>query len=127
MCERPIIGLVEKVKILGKKKTVTVKALIDTGAQWCSIDLKLATKVDMGPIVRTRRIRAASTKKRSIRPVVEGEIELMGKRFKTEINLQDRSHMKFPMLIGRNVLAGRFLVDPKKNASHFKKDIEADM
>jgi hypothetical protein len=125
MSELPVIGLVEKVMIKGGKKSVTIKALIDTGAQWTSIDLNLATKAGLGPIVRTRKIKAASTKKTSIRPVVKVHVELVGKTFLAEANLQDRSHMKFPMLIGRNILAGNFLVDPKKNAKLFKESERA--
>lgn len=120
----PIIGLVEEVEVIGRNKTATVRALVDTGAQWNSIDEKLAEELDLGPEIGTRRIRAASTKKRSIRSVVKADVKIMGKIFHAEINLQDRSHMKFPMLIGRNILSGNFIVDPQKNISLFRKGLD---
>ncbi len=38
-------------------------------------------------------------------------VQLYGLKFETEISLTDRKSMKFPMLIGRNFLENRFLVD----------------
>ena len=40
------------------------------------------------------------------------EIELAGVRVPVEMNLTDRRHMLFPLLLGRTALAGRFRVDP---------------
>jgi hypothetical protein len=37
---------------------------------------------------------------------------LAGARFEVDINLTDRRHMLFPMLLGRTALIGRFKVDP---------------
>lgn len=117
----PIIGLVERVKVRGGKRAFVVPALIDTGAEWTSLDFDLAVKAKLGPLMRTRKIKAASAKKSTKRLVVKVNLELKGRKFRAEANLQDRSHMKFPMLIGRNILAGHFLVDPKKNAKLFKE------
>lgn len=38
-------------------------------------------------------------------------IELAGRAFEAELSLTDRTNMKYPMLIGRKFLEGRFLVD----------------
>ena len=43
------------------------------------------------------------------------EIKILGKVFDTEVNIQDRSHMSFPVIIGRNILTGNFVVDTEKN------------
>jgi hypothetical protein len=43
---------------------------------------------------------------------IEAEIELAGERFTAEVNLTDRRHMLFPLLLGRTALYGRFRVDP---------------
>jgi hypothetical protein len=36
-----------------------------------------------------------------------------GLRLMMEFSLSDRSHMKYPILLGRRALAGRFLIDPQ--------------
>ena len=38
-------------------------------------------------------------------------IELKGKSYRTTFNLSNRSEMRYPVLLGRKLLAGRFLVD----------------
>ena len=115
-----VVGLVEDVTIIGKKKVKT-KALFDTGAKSTSVDIKLAAKAQLGPVIRTIRIKAASLKASTKRPVVEAIIDIKGQKFEAEVNLQDRSHMTFPVIIGRNILAGNFLVDAKKNQELYRK------
>ena len=48
---------------------------------------------------------------------VQTEIELAGQCFPVEMNLTDRRHMLFPLLLGRTALDGRFLVDPSLSYS----------
>lgn len=43
---------------------------------------------------------------------IRSEVWLAGQRFTVDINLTDRRHMLFPMLLGRTALVGRFAVDP---------------
>jgi hypothetical protein len=50
----------------------------------------------------------------TLRFQVKLRIELKGRNFKTTFNLSDRSQMRFPVLLGRKILAGRFLVDVSK-------------
>lgn len=45
------------------------------------------------------------------RYVVKLNIVLMGKKFRTSFTLSNREHMKYPVLLGRKFLKGRFLVD----------------
>lgn len=115
-----IVGLVEKIRIIGKRKVKTM-ALFDTGARTTSVDIKLAAKAQLGPVVRTIRVKSASVKGNVKRPVVEAVIEIKRQRFNTHVNLQDRSHMTFPVIIGRDILAGNFLVHAKKNQDLFRK------
>ena len=114
------IGLVEKVKIIGKCEK-TAMALIDTGAKLTSVDISLAAETGIGPVVRTTKIKSASKNFGTRRPVLEATIEIAGKKFTTEVNIQDRSHMTFPVLVGRNILVGNFLVDAEKNRELFKR------
>jgi Uncharacterized protein conserved in archaea len=48
---------------------------------------------------------------------IEADIELAGHRFTAEVNLTDRRHMLFPLLLGRTALLGRFRVDPSLSYS----------
>jgi hypothetical protein len=48
----------------------------------------------------------------TLRWFIRSEFELGGRRWEAEINLTSRRAMLFPLLLGRNALHGRFLVDP---------------
>lgn len=50
--------------------------------------------------------------RRTERWFIRTEVQLAGQRFSVDINLTDRRHMLFPMLLGRSALSGRFMVDP---------------
>ncbi|WP_267224570.1 ATP-dependent zinc protease family protein [Dyella silvae] len=50
--------------------------------------------------------------RRTMRWFIRTEVCLAGDRFEVDINLTDRRHMLFPMLLGRTALQGRFAVDP---------------
>ncbi|MGF1642593.1 MAG: ATP-dependent zinc protease [Thiotrichales bacterium] len=110
---------------------LAMHAKLDTGADSSSLDVAdLRTEMrdnapwvvfavqDRGgktvsierPLLRTARI------KRGVfgveeRPVVEMELCLGGVVKRTQINLADRSSLKYPLLIGRDFLAGTFVVD----------------
>ena len=120
MAKKSIIGITEKVTIIGEE-SVTANAIFDTGARLTSIDIKLAAKAKIGPIIRTTRVKNPSTKIRTRRPVVKVRIRIRKKEYEVEANLQDRSHMTLPVIIGRNLLMGEFIVDPEKNIEVFKK------
>jgi hypothetical protein len=117
---KKIIGIVEKVKLIGENEIETY-ALFDTGAKQTSIDTRLASEAKLGPVVKTTVIKNPSFKENIIRPVVMAKIEIDGDIYEAKVNIQDRSHMKFPILIGRDIIAGNFLVDPKKNRKFIKK------
>ena len=108
-----IVGLTEKIHLVsnnGNDKDVVAK--IDTGATRSSIDLNLASKLNLGPVIKSKMIKSAHGNK--LRPIVEAEILLAGKKIKSEFTLADRTHMKYSVLIGVNVLKQGFLVDPAK-------------
>ena len=50
--------------------------------------------------------------RRTERWFIRSEVRLAGQSFSVDINLTDRRHMLFPLLLGRSALAGRFAVDP---------------
>lgn len=48
----------------------------------------------------------------TLRPFIRTLVGLADSVWPIEINLADRSHMLFPMLLGRTAIAGRLIVDP---------------
>jgi len=50
--------------------------------------------------------------RRTERWFIRSEVQLAGQRFSVDINLTNRRHMLFPLLLGRSALTGRFTVDP---------------
>ena len=109
--KKAIIGLTEKVKVIGKKgKSKTLMARIDTGATISSIDAKLAANLHLGPVVRTKLVKSAHGNK--TRPVIPVKLKMAGKEIKSEFTIADRKHMKYAVLIGQNILKKGFLIDP---------------
>lgn len=62
------------------------------------------------PIVDTRQVKS-STGHSQIRAVIEAEVTLGQRTFVTEFTLTSRHHMGLRVLIGRQALRDRFLVD----------------
>lgn len=121
--QKTVIGLTEPVIVVGPKgDKKEVIARIDTGATKSSIDVKLAADLSLGPITKAKLIRSASGA--GLRAVVDAKILLADKELKTEFTLADRSHMKFPVLIGQNILKDGFLIDPSKEAEGFYAEDE---
>jgi len=121
--EKITIGPVEEVILL--PWGIKLLARIDTGAATTSLGAKnLEIKGNIAefdvreeyggthlklPIVEWRGFVNAGG--HELRPVVEMEICIASKRLRTQVNLNDRSGVAFPMLIGRRVLQGKFIVD----------------
>ncbi len=114
MAEKDTVGIVEKVVLKGRKE-ISAMAVFDTGARMTSIDVRLAAKAQLGPIVRTTKISNPSMKGQVRRPVVEARLSIKGRDFEAKANIQDREHMSFPIIVGRNIITGNFVVDTRKN------------
>lgn len=59
------------------------------------------------------------------RYVIQTSIALFGKQYEMDLSLTDRADMRYPVLLGRKLLKGRFVVDvSKKNLSekHLKRE-----
>ena len=100
-----IINSVEGVKIKGK----SYLARIDTGATKNSICKSVVSELKLGPVVDNVEVK--NSHGISVRGVIIVELELAGVKAKTMFNISDRVHMKYPILIGRNLLKKGFLVD----------------
>jgi len=114
-----ILGMVERVVFKTQEGTTKeVLAKVDTGADNTSIDETLAMELELGPIVDTHKVK--SSHGTSVRPVVECTFLLKNVPIKIEANLTDRSHLKYPMLIGKDVITKyRFVVNPEKQPQEF--------
>lgn len=120
-----VVGAIEEVTLVAWG--ITVPARVDTGAASSSLDARELTKVGHDEVEFTlpdrlggRRVRCRRAGLQTVRSsdgeterrsVVELEIALGTRRLWTKFTLNDRSRMDYPMLIGRNTLEGRFLVD----------------
>jgi alpha-L-glutamate ligase-like protein len=112
---RRIIGIFERVKIKDDKgKLHTVIAKMDTGAFNASIDRGLAEELGL---LRTENILfetdVESSLGKEVRPVIETEMVLAGRKIVALTHVANRKHLRAPMLVGRQYLKS-FLVDPSK-------------
>ncbi len=121
--EQITIGRVEDVVLLPWE--VKLPARIDTGASVSSLDARdLTIKENFAefrlpsqygnlqlclPIIGWKIIRSAEAREK--RPVVQLEFCIGPKRIKTLVNLNDRSGVKYPVILGRNILSKNFIVD----------------
>lgn len=113
------LGLIEQIKIFSKSgKEKKILAKIDTGASKCSIDTKLAARLKLGPIIRTKLVKSAEGN--SMRPIVKATIIIKNRKFEADFTIADRKHLRYDILIGVNVLKNGFIIDPSKN-NKFKK------
>jgi len=46
------------------------------------------------------------------RPLIKMDIEIKGKVMESYFSLADRKELEFPVLIGKDVLSGKFLINP---------------
>ncbi len=73
------------------------------------------------PVHKIKKVKSSNGKTEE-RIFVKTIIELFGRRYKAELSLTDRKDMKFPMLIGRKYLQGRFLVDVSLQYQHINNE-----
>lgn len=122
---KKIIGCVETLIVKGTRKSKKVIAIIDTGATYTSIDKKIAEEIGFERIKRHIKIKSKSSADIFVRrPVIEVTIELEGSSFDVEANIEDRSNMTCPVIIGRNILFKNFIVDVEKNDKLFRQIYE---
>jgi hypothetical protein len=121
--EKITIGEVEDVVLM--PWGVRLPARIDTGAATSSLDARdLKVKNSMAefklpkkygslqlrlPVIGWQNIRSADFKEK--RPVVEIAFCLGAKILHVEVNLNDRSTVKYPLILGRNALKDNFVID----------------
>lgn len=65
-------------------------------------------------LIEERLVRSSSGRQ-ELRPVIRATVELMGQTWAIELTLADRDVMGFRMLLGRQAIRGRFVVDPGRS------------
>jgi len=148
MCNKK--GHVIKKLIIGRNEYVSlpelkffdIDAKIDTGAYGSSIHCDHIHLNDDGtvhfklldethqdyskqhivmPVFKIKNVKSSNGTSEE-RIFVKTVIELSGKRYEAELSLTDRKDMKYPMLIGRKYLEGRFLVDVSLSYQHLETE-----
>jgi len=128
--EKKTIGWIERVSIT--TEGLTMDAKIDTGADFSSVHAEALRYFDrhgsrwvefilhdednnrrtiQRPLVRMAKIKK-KTEGYQQRPVVMLQICIGDATHLAQVNLAQRGHFKYPLLLGRNFLRSRFLVDP---------------
>ncbi|WP_134672131.1 ATP-grasp domain-containing protein [Halorussus marinus] len=99
-----VIGYTEEVIVSGTSGSENIVAKSDTGATRTSIDTQLAAKIGAGPIKSIARVKSGSSKSSRSRPVVDVVIGVGGNRHTVTASVEDRGHMEYPVLLGRDIL-----------------------
>lgn len=128
---KTVLGWAERVAISGT--SLVMRAKIDTGADNSSINasninyvthdgttlVRFKVKDNTGKLVSMERpvVRIGKIKRKEggyiERPVIILGLCVAGRMIDAEVNLADRDHFIYPVLIGRSIMARRFLVDPE--------------
>ena len=72
-----------------------------------------------------RRVVTDTGGRRTERWFIRTQVTLAGQSFSVDVNLTDRRHMLFPLLLGRSALMGRFTVDPALSYSQSRPPVVA--
>ncbi len=111
--ESPVIGYTEEVVLSGTSGSETVVAKSDTGATRTSIDTRLAAEIGAGPIKSIMRVKSGSVKQGKTRPLVDVVVGIGGQQHTVTASVEDRNHMNYPVLLGRDILEN-YQVDVRK-------------
>jgi len=68
----------------------------------------------IGEVIETRQVRNSGGQT-ELRPVIQTIVELSGERWQIELTLTNRDEMGFRMLLGREAVRKRFLIDSGKS------------
>lgn len=106
-----VLSVIEPVILKGKTMEKVIHAKVDTGAFRSSIDADLAAELGFTENV-AKKVYVQSASGNEYRPTGLITYEIAGKKVTTTASIVDRSHLQYPMIIGRRDLRG-FLVNPE--------------
>jgi len=90
------------------------------GCQWVRFEVQPVQRrkepriVCEAPVLEQRHVKSSSGHT-SLRVVIRATVELGGQNWELDLTLASRDQMGFRMLLGREAVRGRFLVDPAKS------------
>lgn len=131
--QQQVIGDTVEVSFSYFSNSKPIRGKVDTGADVCSLHVSkwnssnnrvtfvaphLSNNTITAPLSDNQAVKSADGGV-EYRPVVEFDITINGKELrKVAFNLNDRSQMEYPILIGQNALEqGKFLVNPSATES----------
>lgn len=147
--EKTVIGTTDKIDLIDLD-VLDLPCKIDTGANTSSLHcekVKLVRENEVEvvsfrlldpshPAYNGKEYRVKEFKERKIinsfghweyRFVIKTKVKLFDQEFTTEFTLSNRGRMKYPVLLGKKLLKGRFLVDvSKSNLSYKNKNSEIE-
>ncbi|BFU78509.1 ATP-dependent zinc protease [Arcobacter sp. 15-2] len=145
--------MIKEKKIVGRKETISIidldlfnlDAKVDTGADSSAlhcdqiivnekentVSFTLLDEVHESyhgkrmtfPIYKIKTVKSSNGHIQK-RPSIKVSVNFFGKNYKSVISLTNRADMKFPMLIGRRFLSGKFLVDVEEE--YLSKNIKEE-
>ncbi len=146
--QKKIIGCEEWIRI-PELNIPAIKARIDSGAKTSTLHAyniqtfedggKTYVRFDIHPVQHNRRVSIrckaeladrrivkSSTGDREKRYVIKTPITLGGETWDIEVTLTNRDTMGYRMLIGREAMKGRFIVDPEQHFTLGNLAVDAD-
>nr|WP_095499311.1 RimK/LysX family protein [Paraferrimonas haliotis] len=96
------------------------------GKDWVRFDMLIGsgeeatTKTVEARVVRNTRIKQQAGQESERRPVILAHIQIGEYKAETELNLTDRSHLEYPLLLGRKFMKDIAVVDVSKKFVHGK-------
>jgi len=107
--ESRVLSVIEPITIVSGNARREYRAKLDTGAYRTSLDTSVIEDLKL-PLL-TRKFKTISATGREVRQGVKVNMILAGRRITTIASVAERSHLKFPIIIGRRDLRG-FYVNP---------------
>ncbi|GAH33330.1 unnamed protein product, partial [marine sediment metagenome] len=110
--EKPVVGILEQVRIIYKGGEEKIIVKIDTGALRTSICKSLVEKLHLEKNIVDKKI-VRSALGREERKIIRLRYYLKGKKIETEAYVADRKSLLRDMIVGREDLK-KFIVDPTR-------------
>ena len=124
-CSFPTLGIPTiKARVDSGAKTsalhaINIKNFQKDGQEWVKFDINpiqnnTKTVIHCEALLVDQRVVKSSSGFRERRYVIKTYLEIGGKRWEIEVTLTNRDSMGFRMLLGREAMSGRILVDPEQ-------------
>ena len=107
--DRTVVGFYEDIVLLANNKTYAAR--IDSGATVGSIDVSILSEIEC-EVVGEKLVRSSNGVTK--RKLVKLRIRIEDREVDGTFSVIDRSQMKYPILIGQDILKQNFLIDPLK-------------